>query len=186
VWGELLAEDEFGGAPSDIHHQPPFIRLRQKPRHALIDQAGLFGAGHHVDGVAQHFAAARQEFLAVAGFPQGLGGHCPDLGPGETCQPLAKSRQTGPAPLHGVLCQVPVLIQSVALAHGLLEVFHPLYVTELIAPDFKAKAVGAEVYRGEACAVLHGILVKASCGIVPRASEGLGQQIPCQPEHGDF
>lgn len=80
------------------------------------------------------------------------------MGSWKAGEPFTKPRQASPATLHGFACQVPVFIQAIALAHGFLQVFHPLDMSELVAPDFKAKTVGAEVDRGEACAVLHVVL----------------------------
>ena len=51
-------------------------------------------------------------------------------------QALAKACEARPTPFHSFRGQVAVFVQAIALAHGFLEVFHPLDVAELIAPDF--------------------------------------------------
>jgi cytochrome P450 len=43
--------------------------------HALVNQAGFFGAGNDFDGKAQDVAAAFQKLFTVFGFTQGLGGY---------------------------------------------------------------------------------------------------------------
>src|SRR6218665_2831974 len=184
---ELLAQNQLGGAPADIDDQPPLVRLRQQPGHALVDQPRFFGAGDHVDRVGQHRAATGQEFLPVARLAQGLRGHGPHLGPGETGQPLAKPRQAGPAALHGGARQLLVFVETVAQAHGLLEVLHPLYVAKLIAPDFQAKTVGAEVDCGQTGAIAHVVLRGTGKWETENRKKGggsyrgPGQCRPCRP-----
>ena len=55
---ELLAQNEFGGAPPDVHHQAALVGLREQAGDALVDQPRFFGAGDDVDGIAKHFAPA--------------------------------------------------------------------------------------------------------------------------------
>jgi hypothetical protein len=130
--------------------------VRQQARDALVDQARLFVARHHLDRKAQHLLRAAQELVAVARFAQGLGGHGAHLVLLEAVQAFAKTRQAFPAALHGGRAEVLFGVEPVALAHRFLEVLHALDVARVEAPDLEAKAVGAEVDRGEKGSVLHG------------------------------
>ncbi len=146
----MLADDDFGGAPANVHHQTPLRRWRQQAGDAAIDQPGLFLARDDFDGKAQQGAASRDEDIAVAGLAQGLRGHGADLVGRKAGQPFAKACQAVPAALHGFVSQFMALVESIALAHGFLEVFHALYA--LVAADaayFEAKAVGPEVNGSE-------------------------------------
>ena len=73
----------------------------------------------------------------------------------ETGQPFAEAGQAVPAPLHGIEGQVAVIVQSIALAYRFLEVFGAVNLSVVETTNFKAKAVGPEVYGGEAGSVLH-------------------------------
>ena len=141
--GELFTQDQFGGAPANVHHQSALIRLWQQPGNALVDQSRFLQPGNDVDVVAQHFAATLKKLFAVACFTQGLGGHGANLGTGKVCQPFGKTGKAVPAALHGLVTQVVFTVQAIALAHGFLEVFDTLDVAVRVAADFKAKAVGA-------------------------------------------
>ena len=124
-------------------------------RDALVNQAGFFGAGHHINGVAQYLVGTVQKNIAVARFAQGLRGHGTHLGTGKVGQALGKTRQTIPTALQGVGRQVAVVIQAVALAHGFFDVFHALDVAVLEAANFQAKAVGSQIHSCEQCSVVH-------------------------------
>ena len=71
--------------------------MRQHVRHALVDQAGFFAAGDHVDAEAQDGARAQQELVAVARFAQRLGGDGAHLRALEAGQPLAKAGEARPS-----------------------------------------------------------------------------------------
>jgi hypothetical protein len=152
---QVLAENQFGGASADVHHQPPVGRARQQVGHPLVDQARFLAAGNHVDGKAQNLVRLAQEHIAVVGFAQGLRGHRADLFAPKARQTFAEARQAVPAALHRFQGEVVVVVEAVALADGFLEVFDALDLAVLILADFQAKAVGAEVKRCKTGAVAH-------------------------------
>ena len=93
-----------------------------------------------------------QKFVAVAGFPQGLGGHSPHLavlGFVKASQPLGKAGQAVPAALHGFRGKVAVGIQPAALANRFFEVLRAEYAAVVQLSDFKAKTVGPQVQRSQ-------------------------------------
>ena len=70
---------------------------------------------------------------------------------------LRKPGQTLPATGHGVLAQVAFAVQTVALAHGFLDVLHPPQLARIHLTDFEAKTVGAQVDGGVQRMGLHGV-----------------------------
>ena len=150
-----LTEHEFGGAPADVDHQAAFVRGRQLADHAAVDQRGFFLTGDDFDRKAQQFAALVDEFIAVAGFPQGLRGHGAHALRVEPPQAFAKARQAGPAALHGLLRQVAIAVQAIALAHGFLQVLQAVDLEVFVAADFQAETVGAKIYGGKCNRVVH-------------------------------
>ena len=150
-----MAQDQLGGAPANVRHQPALIRLRQHFCHALVDQAGFFAPGNHVDGKAEYVVGAHQELVPVARFTQGLRGHRTHLGFLEPGQPFAETRQAVPAALHRLRAQVAFGVQAVALADGLFEVFGAFKLAVVQAHDFESKAVGTQVHSGKTCSILH-------------------------------
>ena len=123
--------------------------------HALVNQPGFLAAGNDINRKTQCFLAALEEFFAVDGFTQGLGGNRPDLRFFESRQPFTEAGQAIPAALHGLRGQVAVGIKSVALAHGFLEVLNSVDAAVVEAANFKTKAVGPQVHSGKQCSVLH-------------------------------
>jgi hypothetical protein len=148
-------KNQFGGASADIDDQAALGGLRQRVRHALVDQAGLLAPGHHVDREAENPLGFGQELGAVARFAQCLGRDGAHMVLLEPCQPLAEAGQAVPAALHGFGGQVALFVQAAALAHGFLQVFGPVDLAVVEVADFKAEAVGAQIHSGEAGTVLH-------------------------------
>jgi len=151
-----LAEDHFRRAAADVHHQPALVGLRQQARDALVDQPRFFLARDHLDGKTQDGLRLAQELFAVAGLAQGLRGHGAHLVFFEALQPLGKAGQAVPAALHGGGVEHLVLAQAGALADGFLDVFDALDMARVVAADFEAEAVGAEIDGGKQGSVLHG------------------------------
>ena len=115
----------------------------------MVNQPGFFATGHHVNGEAQDLGGAGQEFVAVTRFAQGLRGDCPHLVALEASQPFTETRQAIPARLHSLSGQIAVFVESTPLPHRLLEVLRPDKFVVIDDPDFEAKAIRAEIYRGE-------------------------------------
>ena len=151
-----MTQDQFGGAPADVHHQPALGGLGQQVRHPLVDQARFFASRNHVDRESQNLVGPRQEFITVARLAQRLRGDGPNLTPLQPRQAFAKARQTVPATLHRLGGEVAIFVQAVALADGFLEVLGALNLAMLKASDFQTETVGAEIDGGEEGTVLHG------------------------------
>ena len=95
-------------------------------RDALVNQPGFFPACDHVNRKSEKLVAIPDEFVAIQGFTQGLGGHRPNPLFFKARQPFTKTGQAVPAALHGVLRKIAVGVQTVALAHGFFKVFDPV------------------------------------------------------------
>ena len=98
----VLADDDFGGAATNVNDQALLLAGRQRAGHAAIDQAGFFFAGNDLNRKAQQLAAAFHKLLSIDGFAQGLGGHGTHLRGFKTRQAFTKAGQTFPATLHGL------------------------------------------------------------------------------------
>ena len=62
------ADDQFGAATADVHHQSPRVRLRQEHlRHAEIDQTRLFDAGDGFDRMAERLLGLGQKLSDIVG-----------------------------------------------------------------------------------------------------------------------
>lgn len=130
-------------------------------RHALVDQAGFFAPGDHVDAETQNGARTQQELFAVACFAQCLGGDGTDLRALEAREALAEAGKRIPAALHGLGGEVARAVEAVALAHRLLEVFGAMNLTMVDLSDFQPEAVRTQIDRCEAGAVLHFVVERA-------------------------
>ena len=158
-----LSQDEFGRAPPNVNHQAALAAVGQQVRDPQVNQAGFLPAGDHLDGKAQYLVRLRQEGIAVACLAQGLCGHGTHIGRAKSRDALPKAGQTGPASLHGFFAEVALGIESIALADGFLDVFHPAQVALFESADFQAKTVGAEVDGGKEVLGLHGVGETAPC-----------------------
>ena len=152
---QALAQCQLGGSTADIDDQPFLVRGGQLVGDTLVNQPGFFATGYHVNGEPQNLGGAGQEHVAIPGFAQGLRGDCPHLVALEAGKTFPKTRQAVPAGLHGLRGQVTVFVESTPLPHRLFEVFRPNKFLVIDDPDFEAKAVRAEIYRGETLFWMH-------------------------------
>lgn len=152
-----LAQDQLGRAPSDVHHQSPFIAVGQQVRNTQVNQAGFFSPGDHLDGKAQCLARLHQKRLAVARLAQGLGGHRAHLAGLKVGDALGKAGQAGQSACHRLLAQIALGIQAIALPDRFLEVFHAAQVAVFQTANFQSVAVGAQVNGGKKVLGLHGV-----------------------------
>src|SRR5690554_6509683 len=52
-WCEVLADDQLGGASTDIDDQPPPLAIAQSMSGTQVNQAGLLTAGDNLDAMAK-------------------------------------------------------------------------------------------------------------------------------------
>jgi hypothetical protein len=90
-----LADDQLRAAAADVHDQAPAGLRGQAVRRAQVDQARLLDAGNDLDGVAERAAGPRQEGIAAARAPQGIGADSPHLAGLERGEALAEAAQAG-------------------------------------------------------------------------------------------
>jgi hypothetical protein len=143
--GAAFAQDHFGGASADVHHETPAIARRHQPRHAHVDQARFLAARDHLDGVAQHHLGPPQESVAVARLAQGLGGHGPHLTGAEAVQAFGKAGQAGQSAQGGLFGEHAFGIQAASQAHGFLDVVEPAVLAAFDLADLQAEAVRSHV-----------------------------------------
>ncbi len=70
-----LADDELGAATADVDEQVAAVEAGDGPQHPDVDQAGLLGAGHHLDLDAGLGPRPAQELVPVVRLAHGAGGH---------------------------------------------------------------------------------------------------------------
>ena len=71
----VLAQDQLRAAAADVDDQDAPGRLRPAALHAEMNQPRLLLSGDHLDGRADRFRGALQEFVAIARVAQGA---CPE------------------------------------------------------------------------------------------------------------
>ena len=70
----LLAEEQLGGTPADVHEEHPLIEHRHRLQHSEVDQAGLFGTRDHLDVDPRLIVCSVEEDLGVRGLAHCAGG----------------------------------------------------------------------------------------------------------------
>ena len=69
----IHADDVFGAAAADVHHQPLFAVIRQAAGDALINKAGFFDAGDDFNGMPECLFGLDEKLPRIAGDAQGVG-----------------------------------------------------------------------------------------------------------------
>ena len=105
-----LTQDELGGAPPDIDHQPCFAAGLQA-RHAAVDETSFFAPRNDLDREAERCFGALQESIPVLGFAQGLSRHRANALRRKTLQLGTESSQAGQRPCRGCFGQHAVCIK---------------------------------------------------------------------------
>src|SRR5690606_24252813 len=120
----------------------------QQTGYTYIDQPGFFISRDDFNGKPENFSATGKKNLAIPGFAQGLRGDGAYMGFPELLQTLGEARQAFPAALHGLVRQVALVIQRIALPDDFLEVFNALDLAMFITPDFQPETIGAKIDGG--------------------------------------
>jgi hypothetical protein len=92
---QAAADDELGGAPADVDHEPGRVRRRQDVRDAEVDEPRFLVAGDHVDREAERGLRLREELAGVGGNAEHVGRDGADRRRMEPAQALPKAGETG-------------------------------------------------------------------------------------------
>ncbi|MCY1230365.1 hypothetical protein D9M72_427750 [compost metagenome] len=184
------ADDEFGRATADVHHQPVALAGGRIVRGAQIDQPRLFAPRDDFDREAERVLGLDQELGCILGDAQRIGRDRTHLVRRKVAQAVAEAPQRIDAAAPRGLVQVLVGRQASRQPHGLTQgvdledlargavgrggLVHP--------PDHQAEAVRAHVDGGEqAWSVVHrvlGELVRVRCVARPGQVSRCGARAP--------
>src|SRR5258707_842480 len=172
-FGELRlkprADDELGRAATDVDHQAPLLRDRQRVRHAEVNQPRFLAARDHLDRKAEHRARFAQELRRVLRDAQRIGADRAHALARKAAQALGELGER--LERHGLRAPVDPLFGSEAAAQA----HHFAHRVERIdlaidhAPDLEVKTVRAEVDRGERVLAGHAAN-RSTTGVVTRLS----------------
>ena len=151
-----VADDEFGGAAADIHHQPFAFRLRQAVCDAEIDEARFFAPGDDVDGKAERRFGLLQKFGSILGDTQGVGADRAHRLARQAAQAFAEALQAGQCALLRGFVEALVFGQAGGQAHRFAQAIQHVELVILHTGDLQAKTVGAEIDCSEDGLLLHG------------------------------
>ena len=152
---EAAADDAFGGAAADVHHQPALPgpgRLRM--RDAEVDQARFFAAGHDFDGVAERGFRRHEEGLRPRQCANGIGGERAHALRRDVVDALAEAREAVERALLHLRREPAAFVEAFGEAHHLAQAIDDAQLAKHVARDHHVEAVGTEVDRGEQVAVL--------------------------------
>ena len=146
---EFLADDQFGAATADIHHQPSTGNVGDAVRDPQIDQPRLFLTADDLDVVPQHLLGATQESGAVASLAQGVGTDNAQLFGSEMTQTLAETRQTVQSTLLRFLGQAVVVVQTTGQLHHFAQSVQHLHMAVGDPGDNQVETVGTQIDGGD-------------------------------------
>ncbi len=152
---ETLADDQFRGAATDIHHQPLASIIRQAVRHPQINQTSFLAPGDDLDIVPQHRFRPLDELPGIAGLTQGIGADHAHTAAGNTGNPLGKAAQAIQRPLLGVRVQSVIPVQPGPQLHFLGQPIQDLDLTMGLAGHYHVKAVRPQVNGRQMLAMFH-------------------------------
>ena len=154
---ETRADDAFGGAAADIHHQPQVTILgRLRVGDAEVDQARLLAAGDDFDRMAQRALGRHQERLRFPEPAHGVGGDRAHALRRDVAHALAEACQTLECALTHFGRQAALAIEALGQAHGLAQTVDRAQLAEHVARHHHVETVGAQVDCREQIAVLQG------------------------------
>ncbi|MNH14430.1 hypothetical protein D3C79_740220 [compost metagenome] len=150
-----LADDEFGTAAADVHHQHLAFDMLGV-RHPLIDEASLFLTADDLDGVIEHQGRLSHEVTGVAGTAQGVGAGDADLIRLDVGQPLGEQAEALEPPVHGLVRHAALLVHALRQPDPLLDAIDDLHPSLVEAGDDHVKAVRAQIDSGVQT-IVHGL-----------------------------
>jgi len=138
---ELLADDQFGAAATDVDDQALPAHIADVVRNAEIDQAGLLVSGDDLDLVPEHAFSTRDEFGAVARLPQSVGTDDAQARGRNVTYALPEAGQAGERPLLRGVRQAVAFVESGGKLDHFAQPVEDLHTTVLDARDDHVEAV---------------------------------------------
>src|SRR5258706_466929 len=178
-FGELRlkprADDELRRAATDVDHQAPLLRDRQRVRHAEVNQPRFLAARDHLDREAEHRARLAQELRRVLRDAQRVGADRAHALARKAAQALGELGER--LERHGLRAPVDPLFgsQAPAQAHHFAHRVERIDLAIDHAPDLEVKTVRAEVDRGERVLAGHAAN-RSTTGVVTRLSHSPRRQ----------
>ena len=156
---KLVAEDEFGAAAADVHHQARFVAGDglQRVRHAKVDETRLFAPANDLHLVAKRPLGRFEEFFAVAGHSQRVGAHHTHVLRWQVTYALTEALQASQGAVRHRWRKFVAGVQPFGQPHHFLVPVHHLQAPVAgrrglggapVAGNDQVKAVGAEIKRG--------------------------------------
>src|SRR5690606_6187240 len=143
---KALTDNKLGTAPADIHHQTSPNVIGQGVRNAQINQAGLFTAVDHFDGVADHGFGAADKLPGVTGQPQRVGADDLHRVGGHALDALGETLQTLQSPLLGCFSDQVVMVETGGELNLLAQLLHNADFALNYPGNNHMKTVGTNIY----------------------------------------
>ena len=139
------ADDEFGGAAADVHHQTLFRRSRQAVGDAQVDQPRFLASGHDFDREAEGGLEPGHEFAGVLCHPQGVGADRAHRAGRQSAQALAEAFQAFDRARLRRIVEVLVGGQAGGEPYRLTQRIEGIDLVVDNASDLEPEGVGSEV-----------------------------------------
>ena len=175
---EALADDELGAAAADVGDQALARRVGQGVGDAQIDEAGLFAARDDLYRMAEDLLRADDEFVAVAGFAQGVGAHDAHRAQGQAVDQLGEALEAVQTALHRLFAELALFVDAGGQLDLFAQAFEDADFIDVGLGHHHMKAVRAQVDGGDQGQVLgfglrHGQRISVvNPRIVPRSGDG--------------
>ena len=157
---QAAAQNEFGRAAADVHHQH-FAAVRRKGvHHARVNQTRFLAPRNHFDGKAQRGFGLRQEFGNIFGNAERVGGHGADVFGRKAAQTFAKLRQAFQGAAAAGFVQHFVVVQTARQAHHVLDIFDDLRMALMVLADLQAETVRPQIHRSQHGKVAHNLSIE--------------------------
>ena len=105
-----LADDDLRATATDVDDEIRSVRGVGVVRDAKVDEARLFDAGDHLDGVTERLFGLGEKRVGVARATQRVRADDTDLVSAHVTQPLAKAAQTGQRSLLARLIEKSLIV----------------------------------------------------------------------------
>jgi hypothetical protein len=151
----LLADDAFGRAAADVHHEAVVLHQGQRVRDPEIDEARLLVPGDHLDRESERALRLAHELLRILRDTQRVGADHAHRAPGHSREALGELAQRAQRSLLRVVVEALVGAEACAQAHGLLQRIQRVDLLADHATDGEVEAVGAQVDGAEGVVFWH-------------------------------
>ncbi len=144
---KAFANNKFGTATADIHHQTATGIVSQRVRHTEINKACFFAPGNDFNRVTQNLFSAFNKLLTVARRAQCIGGQHTHPAWFHALHKLRKLAQALKSALLRFFRQNAAFIQTGSQLNLLTTTFKSTYFALKLLCDDHMKTVGTQVHR---------------------------------------